>query len=349
MSSEQHATDAVAVGATTNGRARSSGVPVVVIDNISKSYGDIRALDGVTLQIPGGTVLGLLGPNGAGKTTLVRILTTLLNPDGGSATVAGYDVVHERTELRGVVGLAGQFAAVDQALTGRENLEMVGRLYHFSRKISHDRACELLERFDLLDAAERPAKTYSGGMRRRLDLAASLVARPQVLFLDEPTAGLDPRSRLDLWNVVRELVRDGTTVLLTTQYLEEADQLADNIVVIDHGRIIAEGTAADLKARTGGEVLTVRLSDAAKTDAAAAIVARFGTDAPNVDRPAGSVSMPLSDGARALAGIVRDLDEAGLEIAGIEMREPTLNEVFLSLTGQSADADDGATDAGQAG
>ncbi len=224
-----------------------------------------------------------------------------------------------------------------------------GAFTTFSREISHARACELLERFDLLDAAERPARTYSGGMRRRLDLAASLVARPQVLFLDEPTSGLDPRSRLELWNVVRELVQDGTTVLLTTQYLEEADQLADNIVVIDHGRIIAEGSAADLKARTGGEVLTVRLGDPAKTDAAAAIVARFGTDAPTADPLAGSVSMPLADGARALAGIVRDFDDAALEITGIELREPTLNEVFLSLTGQPADSDGDDLDTGQPG
>ena len=302
--------------------------------------GDVHALAGVSLEIERGTVLGLLGPNGAGKTTLVRVLTTLLDPDDGSATVAGYDVRRERTRVRPLIGLAGQSAAIDDTLTGRENLEMVANLYHMGRALAASRAGELLARFDLLEAADRAARTYSGGMRRRLDLAASLVADPEVLFLDEPTTGLDPQARLELWTVIRELVATGTTVLLTTQYLEEADQLADEIVVIDHGRIIAQGTAAELKARSGGEHLTVRVSD----------LAFAGTGPGRCWRPRGMGRRPLMTprgqcrwrcpmGRCGWRGVVRRLDEAEVAIADIGLRQPTLDEVFLSLTGHRAESE----------
>ncbi|MBM4438395.1 MAG: ATP-binding cassette domain-containing protein [Actinobacteria bacterium] len=308
------------------------------MEAVRKSYGNVHALQGVDLQVPAGTVLGLLGPNGAGKTTLVKILTTLLRPDAGRAWVAGFDVVHQATPLRAVIGLAGQSAAVDGNLTGRENLEMVGRLHHLGGRMARDRACELLERFGLLDAAERRTKTYSGGMRRRLDLAASLVARPQVLFLDEPTSGLDPHSRRDLWDVIKELVRDGATVLLTTQYLEEADQLATTIAVIDHGHLIAQGTPAELKRRTGGEVLAIRVDDLAAADRAAALVRPYGESGAQVARTDGHLSIPVSGGSALLAGVVRDLDAAGVSISDIALRQPTLDDVFFALTGHAAEA-----------
>ena len=288
----------------------------------------------MSLQIKQGTVLALLGPNGAGKTTLVRILAGLLEPDAGVGSVAGFDIVKNRTELRNAIGLAGQFAAVDKALTGRENLELVGRLYHLGRGVSHDRACELLDRFGLIDAAERLVKTYSGGMRRRLDLAASLIANPKVLFLDEPTTGLDPGSRRDLWSMIRDLVGDGTTVLLTTQYLEEADHLADDIVVMDRGRIVAQGTAEELKARTGGQFLSIRLSDGTAVSGASEVLSKYGDDSPRTDTATGEVSVAITNGARQLADIVRELDRSGIDISDIGIRQPTLEEVFLSLTGE---------------
>lgn len=316
--------------------SRNGSAPIVVVRDICKSFGDVRALDGVNLEIERGTVLGLLGPNGAGKTTLVRILTTLLDPDEGSATVAGFDVRREKTQVRPLIGLAGQSAAVDGTLTGRENLEMVARLYHMPRAVAVARAGELLARFDLGEAADRSAGNYSGGMRRRLDLAASLVADPEVLFLDEPTSGLDPQARLELWVVIRELVAAGTTVLLTTQYLEEADQLADEIIVIDHGRIIARGTANDLKARSGGEHLMVRVSDLASLEQVRQVLEAEGDAPPLVDEAVGAVSVAVTNGPARLAGVVRRLDEADVAIADIGLRQPTLDEVFLSLTGHAA-------------
>ena len=318
---------------------RNGSAAIVVVRDVHKSFGDVRALDGVSLEVERGTVLGLLGPNGAGKTTLVRILTTLLDPDEGLATVAGHDVRRDKTQVRPLIGLAGQSAAIDDTLTGRENLEMVARLYHMGRAAAASRASDLLARFDLIDAADRQARTYSGGMRRRLDLAASLVADPEMLFLDEPTSGLDPHARLELWAVIRELVATGTTVLLTTQYLEEADQLADEIVVIDHGRIIAQGTATELKARSGGEHLTVRVSDLAALEAVRGVLEAEGDGPPTVDEAVGTVSVAVSNGPARLAGVVRRLDEASVTIADIGLRQPTLDEVFLSLTGHRAETE----------
>ena len=309
----------------------------ILTEGLRRSFGSVMAVDGVDLAAPPGTVLGLLGPNGAGKTTIVRILTTLLTPDAGSARVAGYDVVRDAEALRSVIGLAGQYAAVDENLTGRENLELVGRLYHLRRAEAHRRADELLERFDLTDAANRTVKTYSGGMRRRLDLGASLIGRPQVLFLDEPTTGLDPRSRFSLWDVIRELVVDGTTLLLTTQYLEEADRLADHIAVIDGGRVIAEGTSDQLKSRVGGDLLALRVADRSRTAAAAEAIAGLGSGAPQVVAESGEVSLPV-EGASVLTEAVRRLDAAGVEISDLALRRPTLDDVFLALTGRVAEA-----------
>ncbi|HYN16682.1 MAG TPA: ATP-binding cassette domain-containing protein [Actinomycetes bacterium] len=310
----------------------------IVTEGLRRSFGRIKAVDGVDLAAPAGTVLGVLGPNGAGKTTIVRILTTLLAPDGGSARVAGFDVVRDAAALREVIGLAGQYAAVDENLTGRENLDLVGRLYHLGKPEARRRADEMLERFDLTDAANRVVKTYSGGMRRRLDLGASLVGRPQVLFLDEPTTGLDPRSRFALWDIIRELVLDGTTLLLTTQYMEEADRLADHIVVIDGGRVIAEGTTDQLKSRVGGDLLAVRVADRSRVSDAADAIAELGSGAPQVVAESGEVSLPVSEGAALLAEVVRRLDTAGLEIADLSLRRPTLDDVFLALTGRVAEA-----------
>ena len=311
-------------------------------EGLRKSYGDVDALVGIDLEAPAGTILGLLGPNGAGKTTAVRILTTLLPPDGGTARVAGLDVVRDAAKLRAQIGLAGQYAAVDENLSGHENLEMVGRLYHMGRAASRQRADELLERFDLADAARRLVRTYSGGMRRRLDLAAALVVRPPVLFLDEPTTGLDPRSRIGLWETIEDRVAAGTTVLLTTQYLDEADRLADRIAVIDQGRVIAEGTSDELKDRVGGEWLEVTLDEASNVPAAISALAPMVDDRPSCDGTL--LHLPIRRARGAIAEAVRRLDGAGVGIDDIYVRRPTLDDVFLELTGHTAEeaAEDGA-------
>ena len=307
----------------------------IEVNDLRKSFKDVHALAGIDLEAPAGTVLGLLGPNGAGKTTAVRILTTLLPPDGGSARVAGLDVVKDAGELRSKIGLAGQYAAVDENLSGRENLEMVGRLYHMSRADAGERADQLLERFELSDAGGRLAKTYSGGMRRRLDLAAALVARPPVIFLDEPTTGLDPRSRLSLWETIEARVAAGTTVLLTTQYLDEADRLADSIAVIDHGQVIAEGTSDELKDRVGGERLEVTLADRASTDDAIEALVPLAEDRPKCE--GGILALPLRSGRGSIIEAVRRLDGAGVGIDDIAVRRPTLDDVFITLTGHAAE------------
>ena len=306
----------------------------VLAEGLAMRFGETVALAGVDLAVPPGTVLGLLGPNGAGKTTAVRILTTLLRPDSGHAEVCGHDVVREAHQVRQLIGLTGQYASVDEMLTGGENLLLIGRLLGLSRAQARRRAGQLLDRFDLTDAGGRAAKTYSGGMRRRLDLAASLVSHPRVLFLDEPTTGLDPRSRLGLWQIVRELVADGVSVLLTTQYLDEADQLADRIAVVDHGRVIASGTPAELKARTGAQPLVVRPADPADLAAVAGIVAELAGSAPAVDGT--RVTATVSDPA-TLPALVRRLDNAGVRIAELALQDASLDEVFLALTGHRAE------------
>ena len=309
----------------------------IAATGLRKRYGDVLALDGLDLTVPEGRVLGLLGPNGAGKTTAVSILTTLLEPDEGSATVAGADLRTQPEVVRRRIGLSGQFAAVDEILTGRENLDMIGRLYRLGRHASRRRATELLERFDLVDAGDRPVKTYSGGMRRRLDLAGALVAEPPVLFLDEPTTGLDPRSRIELWGVIRELVTRGTTLLLTTQYLEEADQLADDIVVIDHGRAIASGTADQLKAQVGGERIELAVARDERLDDACTVLAGHATSEVEVRAASRTLLAPVAGGPDVLGRVLHELAALAIEVTEIGIRRPTLDDVFLTLTGSVAD------------
>ncbi|GHH67101.1 daunorubicin resistance protein DrrA family ABC transporter ATP-binding protein [Kitasatospora indigofera] len=331
--------------------------PAIQAENLVKTFGDVRALDGVSLDVPEGTVLGLLGPNGAGKTTTVRVLTTLLRPDSGSAVVAGVDVLKHPNKVRSLIGLSGQYAAVDEYLTGRENLQMVGELYQMSVRDAKARALELLEWFNLTEAADRTAKTYSGGMRRRLDLAAALVVRPPVMFLDEPTTGLDPRNRLALWEVIETLVEQGTTLLLTTQYLEEADRLAHDIAVVDHGKVIARGTADQLKAQIGGERVEVVVHRRDQVSEALAALAPYAKGDPAVEKNTRRITVPVSGGAKVLADVIRELDTRSIEIDDIGLRRPTLDDVFLSLTGHATTAEDaengggagGGTDAGRPG
>jgi ABC-2 type transport system ATP-binding protein len=321
--------------------SQTSSGPAIIVEGLTKSFGEVHALRGIDLAVPRGTVLGVLGPNGAGKTTAVRILTTLLQPDKGTALVEGRDVVRQAAAVRRLIGLSGQSAAIQEELTGRENLEIIGRLYHLSKADARLRAIDLLEQFDLVDAADRHAKNYSGGMQRRLDLAASLVGHPKVLFLDEPTTGLDPRSRLGMWDIIRSLVAGGTTLLLTTQYLDEADELADEIVVIDHGLVIAAGTAEELKGRVGGDVLEFSVPDRNLISDAVAAIARIGESEPHADKETGIVSVGVGGrGSDALVDAVRSLDAARVQTRGLALRRPSLDDVFLALTGHAAEEEE---------
>jgi ABC-2 type transport system ATP-binding protein len=318
---------------TSTARAAAATGDAVVAEGLRKRYGKTHALDGFDLRVPAGTVYGLLGPNGAGKTTAVRILTTLLRFDAGTARVAGFDVVREPSEVRARIGLTGQYAAVDEILSGRQNLVLFGRLHHLSRRAARVRADELLEQFGLTDAASKSVQQYSGGMRRRLDLAASLIMAPSVLFLDEPTTGLDPRSRNALWDAVRSLVTAGTTVLLTTQYLDEADRLADRVSVVDHGRVVATGTPDELKSTIGGDRVEVVVRSASELSAAAAVLGRIGRV--DVDAEMRLLSVPVLDRVSALTTAVRALDDAGIAVEDVVLRRPTLDEAFLQLTGRT--------------
>ena len=318
-------------------------VTAVEVDRVTKRFGSTLALDDVSLRVAAGKVLALLGPNGAGKTTLIRVLATLLAPDRGHASVAGYDVVKDARTIRSLIGLAGQYASVDELLTGRENLELVGLLYHLDRSEYQRRAQEALERMTLTDAGDKPVKTYSGGMRRRLDLAASLIGQPPVLFLDEPTTGLDPRTRNDLWQFIEDLVTDGTTVLLTTQYMEEAEHLADDIIVIDNGKVVAEGTSDELKDQLGGDVLEIRVSDPADLERAADLVAGFGSGPPHIDPALNELTLAIRGGPKVLIEAGRTLDDKGIVLMDLGIRRPSLDDVFLALTGHESSPVDGAT------
>jgi len=312
----------------------------IQVDNVYKSFGKVKALSGIDIQVDSGIVFALLGPNGSGKTTLIRILTTLLRPDSGTATVGGFDVEREPARVRPIIGLAGQYPAVDENLTGKENLEMIGRLYHLGKKQSILRATELLEYFELSDAANRRAKTYSGGMRRRLDLAAALVANPSLLFLDEPTTGLDPRSRIGLWEVIKSQAKQCNSVFLTTQYLEEADRLADRIGIMEKGKIIRVGTPQELKDCCGGETrVKMRLTDRAKTSRASELLGEIAHDRLNQNSDMGEISFPAPEGTSVLADVVRKLDADGIELAELGLTQPTLDDVFLSITGHIAEED----------
>ncbi len=322
-----------------------SNKPAILAEGLQKSYGKTRALLGIDLAVEEGTVLGMLGPNGAGKTTAVRILTTLLKPDAGHAEVAGLDVVKQADALRSRIGLAGQYAAVDENLTGYENLVMFGRLYHLRSAVARQRASELLERFDLVDAAGRTVKTYSGGMRRRLDLAGSLIVAPPILFLDEPTTGLDPRSRLSMWEVISALVSDGTTVLLTSQYLEEVDQLANKIVVVDHGLIIARGTSDELKSQVGGERLELTVARGGNLQDAVQAVSPYSVGEVQINAEHRHVIVPVANGAQQLINVVRDLDAAQVPLDDLALRRPTLDDVFLTLTGHATTEDQATEEA----
>lgn len=313
---------------------------IISARDIHKSFGNVAALRGVSIEVPRGAIFGLLGPNGAGKTTLIRILTTLLVPDRGTAMVAGFDVASSPARVRTMIGLAGQYAAVDENLTGLENLQMIGRLYHLSGRETERRAAHLLDIFDLKSAGTRLLKTYSGGMRRRLDLAASLIGEPQILFLDEPTTGLDIKSRMELWEVIRRLAEGGTTVLLTTQYLEEADHLAGTIAVINHGRVIAEGSPNALKSRVGGDVLEIHLAEKTRVKEAAGLLTPLGKEPPQLVEEFGQIVLPVAGGTKAVIEAIRTLDGKRIEVEDIFLRRPTLDEVFLALTGKPAEEEE---------